>query len=154
MAGSRWAGLPFKDEPPREVQFSLALAGELPPAGAPMAGILIDEWTEAVPERTQPTSITFHYDAPAARPPQSIILGIDAGLGESHWSADALVGIVNETFDLARLRLLPPSRIPGHGALLPTTFLPRNLSGEMPSLDLLGLAAGAQAVSAVLGKTN
>ena len=151
--GARWASLPFEGEPPRQVQLSLVMAGELPGNG-PIAGLVIDDWTEAVPERSAPTSLTFHYDAPAARPPQSILLAVDAGLDGTGWSADALVATVIEAFDLARLRLLPPSRIPGHGALLPTTFLPRNLSEEMPSLDLLGLAANAQAVSAVLGKAG
>jgi len=156
--GARWASLPFDKDTngnlllPREVQLSLAVAGEL--AGQDeVAGVLIDDWPEAVPEPAAPTSLTFHYDAPAARPPQSILLAVDAGIGETGWSVDALVATVNEAFDLARLRLLPPNRIPGHGALLPTTFLPRNLTDEMPSFDLFGLAGNLQ-VSAVLGKPD
>ena len=82
-----------------------------------------------------------------------ILLAVDAGIEGGGWTADALVTTVNEAFDLARLRLLSPARIPGHGALLPTTFLPRNLSEQ--GFDLLGLAmANAQAVSAVLGKAG
>lgn len=150
--GRCWASLPFTSEqPPREVQLSLMLAGDLPRSG-PIAGILVDDWPEAIPERSAPTSLSFHFDAPAARPPQAILLAVDAGLGETGWSADALVDTVNEAFDLARLRLLTPERIPGHGALLPTTFLPRNLSNQMPSLDLLGIAAGSLVSSAILGK--
>ena len=154
QAGRSWASLPLgTDDPPRDVQLSLMLAGDLPGQGA-IAGILVDDWPEAVPERAAATGLTFHFDAPAARPPQAIVLAVDAGLGETGWSADALVDTINEMFDLARLRLLTPSRIPGHGALLPTTFLPRNLSEQMPSIDLLGLAAGNLASSTVLGKPN
>lgn len=152
--GARWASLPFERTPPRQVQLSLVLAGDAFGSNGPVAGVLIDDWTEAVPEQKTATSLSFHYDAPAARPPQSILLAVDAGLGDTGWSADALVATVIEAFDLARLRLLPPSKIPGHGALLPTTFLPRNLSEEMPSLDLLGLAASVAGRMDVLGKAG
>lgn len=151
---ARWASLPFEGEdPPRDTQLSLMIAGELPSDGL-IAGILVDDWPEVIPERTGPTSLSFHFDAPSARPPQAILLAIDSDLGETGWSVDALVDTVNEAFDLARLRLLTPSQIPGHGAMLPTTFLPRNLSEQMPSLDLLGLAVGNLASDAILGKPD
>jgi len=99
--------------------------------------------------------VAFQYDAPGARPPQAICLAVDAGISPEGWTADALVDTVNEMFDLSRLRLLKPSDVRGAGAMLPTMFIPQNLSQEMPSLDLLGISAlqaGLHTVEGLLGK--
>jgi hypothetical protein len=149
-AGSRWAALPFTGAPPSDVRLSAVLLGEPADAEQPMVGLLLDEWTETIPERSIKTSVSFQYDAPAARPPQTICLAVNSGAG---WSADALVDTVNELFDLARLRLLTPQNIAGHGAILPTVFIPQNMSTELPSFNLLGhLKSEVTAVSTLLGK--
>jgi hypothetical protein len=79
---------------------------------------------------------------------------VDAGVTQGGWSTDSLVETVLELIDLSKVRLLKPDQLPGAGAMLPTTFIPRNLAAEVPSLDLLGIALSeAQVVSAtVLGK--
>jgi hypothetical protein len=155
VEGQRWASLPFADgDPPRDTTLSIALAGDVPASGA-VAGLLLDEWTESVPERQTATSIAFHVDAPAARPPQAILLAVDPGVEDGGWTVDALVTTVVESFELARLRLLRPDQIVGSGAVLPTTFLPRNLSAETLSFDLLGTVLAAQqrqGTLSVLGK--
>ena len=99
--------------------------------------------------RSTATSLSFHYDAPASRPPQVILLAATPA-ADRPWSADMLVDIVNEAVNLARLRLLTPTQIPGAGAILPTVFLPQNLSREMPTLDLR--AHFATSSTAILGK--
>jgi hypothetical protein len=154
--GRAWVALPFDGEPPHDIHLSMVFVGGVPSGAGAIAGLLVDDWVEAIPERTAPTSITFHYDAPAARPPQAIVLAVDEGAGKTGWSVDALVTTVVEAFELAKLRMLRPDQIAGHGAVLPTTFLPRNLSGEMMSIDLLGAAirASQMQVSAVLGKAG
>ncbi|MGG5808283.1 hypothetical protein [Falsiroseomonas sp. CW058] len=148
--GQRWVALPFADpdRPPRATLLAAVLLGTAPPLGAPLAGVSIDSWVEAVPERRVTTSVAFHHDAPGARPPQSVLLALDPGLGAAGWSTEALLAAVREAFDLARLRLLMPEDIAGHGAVLPTTLVPRNLAGQSASSDLvtkLGHISAAQA---------
>ena len=135
LPGTRWVGLPFEtvDGTMRrpDVSLSAVVFGEFDPSRR-FAGILVDEWTEVVPERQTATSVAFQYDAPNARPPQAILLAVTPPQTPA-WSADTLVSIVNESLDLARLRLLTPGQIPGAGAVLPTAFVPTNLSDEVPS---------------------
>ncbi|HEX2442261.1 MAG TPA: hypothetical protein VHT71_28370, partial [Methylomirabilota bacterium] len=101
--GNRWAALPG------------ALAGgclslvaqsaAAPAAGAAVAGLVVDEWTEIVPNRTQVTGLSFHVDQPSARAPQTMLLAVPPT--EDHvWSLATLEAIVLETLDLARLRLV------------------------------------------------
>ncbi len=154
-AGRRWVALPFDGGRPDDVRLSTVLFGALPEADQPTIGVLLDEWTEAIPEAKTTTSVAFQYDAPGARPPQAICLAVDAGIAPEGWTADALVDTVNEMFDLSRLRLLKPADVRGAGAMLPTMFIPQNLSSEMPSLDLLGISAlraGSHRVEGLLGK--
>jgi hypothetical protein len=155
VPGRGWVALPFEGGPPDDVRLSTVVFGEVPAPGEPAIGLLLDEWTEAIPEAKTTTSVAFQYDAPGARPPQAICLAVDAGLLADGWTADALVDTVNEMFDLSRLRLLKPSDVRGAGAMLPTMFIPQNLSKEMPSLDLLGISAlqaGSHMVEGLLGK--
>ena len=153
-AGRTWAGLPFEEEPPVHVRASAVMLGEPAAAGKAMFGVLLDEWTEAIPERSTTTSVSFQYDAPGARPPQTICLAVDGGAGGAGWTADALVSTVNELFDLSRLRMVTPQQIAGHGAVLPTVFIPHNLSSEQPSFDVLKLyGVSAAKLSMIVGKT-
>jgi hypothetical protein len=154
--GARWAGLAFEKADGAmkrpELSMSAVVFGNFDPA-KPVCGVLIDEWTEAIPDRRTATSISFQYDAPAARPPQSILLAVTPQ-EKTNWSADTLVDIVNEALDLARLRLLAPNQIPGAGAVLPTTFIPSNMSGALPSWQLLkGVIAQRDDVPVIWGKS-
>ncbi len=151
--GRRWVALPFEGVPPVDVSLSAVLFGDSPTAGQLFVGVLLDEWTESIPELTASTSVSFQYDAPASRPPQTICLAVNAGTSGPEWTADALLSTVNEMFDLAQLRLLTPEQIAGHGAMLPTVFMPQNLSQELPSFDLLGKFSEIRDVITILGKS-
>ena len=43
-------------------------------AGSMVAVGLVDSWAKAVPQRAQRTTAVFGFNAPAARPPQAILL--------------------------------------------------------------------------------
>ena len=108
-AGDRWVGLPATAQQPiGSGRLSLVVqsaTGAPPAAGAPVAGLVVDEWTEVVPDRTQVTGLSFHVDQPDARAPQAILLAVPPT--EAHvWSLSALEATVLETLELARLRLV------------------------------------------------
>jgi hypothetical protein len=156
--GDRWVGLAATPQQPiTSGRLSLVVqsAATAPPAsGTPLAGLVVDEWTEVVPDRTQLTGVSFHADQPAARPPQAILLAVPPTEGHV-WSLTALEATVLETLDLARLRLVdaealaaptgppPPgaSAAPRLGHYLPAIYLASVPAADTVTTDLGRVAA-------------
>jgi hypothetical protein len=114
-----------------------AIAGD-----AAIAAFVCDEWPEFIPDPFQTAGIGFHYDAPGARPPQSILLALPPQLGQDAWSFDDAVDVIHEAFDLARLRGVCPQDLGGGlGALLPGNYLPHSYTDDLPSVRMLELAS-------------
>ena len=107
-----------------------------------IAGFLCDEWQEFVPSTTQTTGISFHYDAPGARAPQSLVLAVPPQMNMENWTFDTLLATVHEAFDLAKLRAVRPKDLTdGLGLFLPANYLPQNVSKDVPSVELWQMAA-------------
>ncbi|WP_282607798.1 hypothetical protein [Pelagibius sp. Alg239-R121] len=124
--GGPWAAV---DEPNgqgnRLSLFSLTGPETLALDGEPVAGLLIDSWTEAIPRRDQQTGIAVHFDAPTARPPQTVLISVvedDPG-----FDADEIVDQLLHTIEQAKSRALAPGRIGDLGHYLPAVFLPPNV---------------------------
>jgi hypothetical protein len=77
---------------------------------APQCGLLLDEWTEVIPATDRTTGITFNFDRPGNEPPQAILL-VTPATGNGTWQWDDLLGALNETLDLAKLRAVEPADI-------------------------------------------
>jgi hypothetical protein len=90
----------------------------------PQCGILLDEWTEVIPSATRDTGITFNFQRPDNEPPQSILL-VTPAAASGTWQWDDLVGALNETLDLAKLRAVEPVHVDAtaYARLLPATVL-------------------------------
>jgi hypothetical protein len=71
--------------------------------GAPLAGVLIDEWVEVVPAATQTTAIAFQHDAPDTRAPQAMLLAVPEVPGEP-WTGAGLHRLLLDTLALAQAR--------------------------------------------------
>lgn len=89
----------------------------------PICGLLVDEWTEVIPEDTETTGIAFHYDRPNSEPPQTWLLAMPAVMNGA-WSWDELLGAVNDALDSAKRRAIEPTHIDStrFGWLLPATY--------------------------------
>ena len=149
-AGSRWAALPsaWKGQDPKKVVPHVCFVAHAPGALATLApndviaGFLCDEWQEFVPSTTQTTGISFHYDAPGARAPQSLVLAVPPQMNMENWTFDTLLATVHEAFDLAKLRAVRPKDLTdGLGLFLPANYLPQNVSKDVPSVELWQMAA-------------
>ena len=68
VAGDVWAGLPLKSGAAPADRLSLVAVGA--PRGA-TAALVIDEWTEMVPNTAETTGLTFNVNDPTARAPPS-----------------------------------------------------------------------------------
>jgi hypothetical protein len=86
----------------------LPRVSERPRFDGPVSGLLIDEWVEVVPNRSETTGLTFHFDQPDARTPQSILLAVAPDDRRPVWDLDTLAAVLCETLDLAHMRAVDP----------------------------------------------
>jgi hypothetical protein len=94
-----------------------------------IAGLLIDEWVEVIPNKNETTAITFQYDAPGARAPQAILLAVPPDINRP-WNLDILEAIVLETLELAKLRTVDVSLLRDVGHFLPALYFAYNVGGD------------------------
>ena len=139
----RWAALP--PDAGDDLRGVVAVVAHAPGALATlaaddtMAGLFIDEWSETIAPKQETTGLSFHFDAPGARAPQSMLLAVPHDLSLPNWTLDALLGVVDEAMALARLRAVRPQDLQGLGLLLPGLFLSNNFKRDVPSLDFAKL---------------
>jgi hypothetical protein len=111
--GDHWLGLRFPDDyQPKSDKLSIVLMQGDGWSGADseVSGILVDQWTETIPNRSETTGIGFHYDSPDAMPPQSLLLAVPPVL-RGNWRWEDLVQTLHDTFDLARSRAVEPDHL-------------------------------------------
>jgi hypothetical protein len=117
---------------------------DAPAADTTLAALVCDEWPEFIPDPFQTAGIGFHYDAPGARPPQTILLALPPRLDQDAWTFDDLLDVIHEAFDLAKLRAVRPQDLKGGvGALLPGNYLPQTYTDHLPSVQLLKMQRDA-----------
>jgi hypothetical protein len=110
-----------------------------------IAALVCDEWPEFIPDPYQTAAVAFHYDAPGARPPQSVLLAMPPQFDQDSWTFDDLMDVIHEAFDLAKLRGVRPRDLAGGlGALLPGNYLPQAYTDDLPSVQVLKMLRDAR----------
>jgi hypothetical protein len=151
--GQTWAALTLPD-PDNGPDLALLALGQFD-LGEPLAGIVCDGWTELIPAREEITGLTFHYDAPAARAPQSIVLAVPPSLEQESWDFESVRDSVLFTLELAKLRAVGPKELTELGSLaLPMLYIPQDRTKQLPSIDLRGISERWKAETEILGKMN
>ncbi|CAN5598258.1 hypothetical protein BH09PSE5_BH09PSE5_28830 [soil metagenome] len=84
--------------------------------------LVIDEFSEVLPSSEATTAMAFGFDAPGARPPQSLLLAVPSQKGVA-WTVDSLAALIGETVDLAKIRMVDLSAVAWAGRFLPTVHL-------------------------------
>jgi hypothetical protein len=135
-ANDRWVGLPLKaGESLPGGKLSLAIQSSAPiQATGSLAGLLIDEWVEVVPNASEVTGIAFQYNQPSAAPPQNILIAVPPEV-ELPWTVWSLQQVLLETLDLARIRAVDPDALDEVGHYLPALYFAHNTAGEAVSTD-------------------
>jgi hypothetical protein len=114
VAVDHWLGLPYPvGYAPTEDKLSLVLfnAAEVTSnPTAPKVAILVDEWVEIIPNRQETTGITFNYDQPDAKAPNTILLAVTPKV-TGHWVWDDLVHTIEDTVELAKNRAVEPEHL-------------------------------------------
>jgi hypothetical protein len=107
-------------------------------------GLLLDEWTEEIPSRSEVTGISFRFNQPNAAPPQTLLLAISPEETGS-WNWDHLVGTLVDTLARAKRRAVEPAQLEKQG-LVWNAFVPAlvsefsTISLADVSLDLMMMA--------------
>jgi hypothetical protein len=140
VPGQRWVGLELPEDG-RLVDGAASLVLQNAPEsfGGHLCGLLVDEWTELVPSRSETTGIVFQYDPPDASAPQAILLAVPPVVGRP-WTVGGLNRVLLETLDLLRLRAVDPVALGDLGHYLPATYLAFNANADAVSTDLNPLA--------------
>ncbi|HKE95454.1 MAG TPA: hypothetical protein VKB34_14165, partial [Povalibacter sp.] len=114
-------------------------------ANQSLAAFVCDDWPEFIPDPFQTAAIGFHFDAPGARPPQTILLALPPRANQDAWSFDDAMDVIHEAFDLAKLRGVRPRDLAGGlGAVLPGNYLPHGYTDDLPSVRMLELMREAR----------
>jgi hypothetical protein len=91
----------------------------------PVFGLVVEEFSEHIPDKKMNTGLSFHYNAPNNEPPQAILLAIHPKVmeeSEFFWSENDLRDILYDTIDLYKIRMVDVEAIQEYGYLLPMTY--------------------------------
>ena len=93
-----------------------------PPEG-PVAGFVVDAWTETIPAVTATSGIAVHFDRPSAAAPNAVLLAVTRG--EESFDIDVVRRCVRNALTMAQFRgLSPDTSRPWGSQFLPAAFLP------------------------------
>jgi hypothetical protein len=140
VATERWVGLPRvpgKPLPPSKLSLVLHTPAAVDAADL-LGGVLVDEWTEIVPDARETTAITFQFNPPDAVAPQSVLLAVPPVLG-ADWTSDTLRQVLEETLDLAKLRAVDTETLGEAAQYLPALYLAFNARDDAVSTDFAPL---------------
>jgi hypothetical protein len=104
-----------------------------------VGGLVLDDWTEVVPYAEAATTLVYQADAPGARAPQAVLLGLAPDVS-SGWDIDTVVDLVIEAVEQAKLRTVDLETGAWLGRLLPAVLLPDGDASDViaaPALPLL-----------------
>jgi hypothetical protein len=87
--------------------------------------LVVEEFSEHIPDKKMNTGLSFHYNAPNNEPPQAILLAIHPKAmeeSEFFWSENDLRDILNDTIDLYKIRMVDLEAIQEYGYIMPMTY--------------------------------
>jgi hypothetical protein len=105
-----WIGGTLGSDFPAGEWLSLVVVGSAATSRPLLAGLLLDEWTETVPNDNETTGVAFNFDRPNAVAPHALLVAV-APVLRGNWLWDDLVGSVHEALDLAAIRAVEPDAL-------------------------------------------
>jgi hypothetical protein len=135
-----WVGLPPDPGnalPHSKLSLVLQTTTAVDPA-QPLSGVMVDEWTEIVPNARETTALTFHLDPPDACAPQSVLVAVPPVPGVD-WTTDTLRQVLEETLELAALRAVDTETLGEAAQYLPALYLAFNAHDDAVSTDFAPL---------------
>jgi hypothetical protein len=111
-------------------------------AGATVSGLVVDAWVEDLPAQVGPkadpddprpgrarTGLALRCNSASARPPQTVLCAVSPD--GSRWTTDSLRGVIEQTMELAEIRMVALEHLVGEGLVLPALYTrSASLQGE------------------------
>jgi hypothetical protein len=141
QAGEGWVGLPL----PAGKTLSggrLSIVAHAPAgldATKPLAGLVVDDWVEVLPNATETAAVALQTSRPNATAPQAILLAVTPK-SQGMWDLDTLEAVVLETLELAKLRMVDPHSVLAVGHVLPALYFAHNLQPDTIRLTTTALS--------------
>ena len=91
----------------------------------PAFGLVIEEFSEHIPDKKMNTGLSFNFNIPNNEPPQALLLAIHPKAGQESdffWSEDNLRDIISDTMDLYKIRMVDLEAIQEYGYILPLSW--------------------------------
>ena len=88
----------------------------------PQYGIVVEAFTELIPDKKMDTGLSFNYNAPNNEAPQALLLAMPSPNRDSDdWTEKMLQEIVYDTMDLMKIRMVDLEAMEKYGFVLPMT---------------------------------
>jgi hypothetical protein len=140
--GERWVGLPplsGKEVLTGKLSLVVHTLGAINTTQV-LTGLVIDEWTEVVPNASETTAVAFQFDVPDSCAPQSVLIAVPPVPGQD-WTTESLRLVLMETLDLAKLRAVDTSSLGAAAQHLPGLYLAFNAADHAVSTDFTPITA-------------
>jgi hypothetical protein len=128
VANDVWAGLSLPAGARAADRLSLVAVGAT--AGA-RAALVIDEWSETIPNATETTGVAFHVDDPTACAPQAILVGVQPDTS-AEWTLPSVESTLLDAIEMAHLRAVDPDTLGDIGHFLPALLFAVNIGDGPP----------------------
>ncbi|NGZ09682.1 MAG: hypothetical protein CV088_09895 [Nitrospira sp. LK70] len=137
--GDRWVGLPATSGTPIP-SGRLSLIVHMPEAidftQPAIAGLLIDEWVEVVPNSNETTGVVFQYNQPDSVAAQAILVAVHPNpMEQAFWTIPWLQQVLRETVSLVHMRAVTPDLLDETSHYLPAAYFAFNAEGHTVSTD-------------------
>ncbi|MFI5347145.1 MAG: hypothetical protein ACHQ51_12295 [Elusimicrobiota bacterium] len=142
----RWIGLPIDPgQQPQHGKVGVLTAMPFGVQGGPvLAGLALDEWAEEISMDKENTGIAFNFRQPGLEAPQCVLLAVPPDPAMP-WTWEALMSVLSDTLDLAKIRGVDYQSMKGMGQYLPALYFASNPQNDTVSTDFFPDASKAVA---------
>lgn len=137
--GDRWVGLPATPGtpiPPGRLSLIVHMPEAIDFTQPTVAGLLIDDWVEVVPNAGETTGVVFQYNQPDSVAPQAILVAAHPNpVEQSFWTIPWLQQVLRETISLVHMRAVTPDLLDETAHYLPAAYFAFNAEGHTVSTD-------------------
>jgi len=135
----RWIGLPAKPGtpiPPGRLSLIVHMPEPIDFTQPALAGLLIDEWVEVVPNASETTGVVFQYNQPDSVAPQAILVAAHPNpVAQAFWTIPWLQQVLRETISLVHMRAVTPDLLDETSHYLPAAYFAFNAENHTVSTD-------------------
>jgi len=110
IAGTSWIGGTIAGPLPADEWLAVVAWRSAATFSGLQCGLVLDDWTEDVPNDKLATGVAFHFNRPNATAPQALLLAVPP-VRRGQWQWTELKGSVREAYELARLRAVEPDSL-------------------------------------------